>query len=171
MSRQAGQPLPPLIWIGAPAVLCLLVSLALATPVRVFGLALPEPVWLMPPAFAWAVIRPSILGPFVLLAGGVLLDLLWGTPLGLWAAALLIAYAFALLGRPFLAGQATATLAVWYVAAVALAFTAAYLFSMLESKAAPTLTGVVLQFLATALLFPGAYWLIDRFEDADSRYR
>ncbi len=171
MPRAAGQPLPPLLWIAAPMLACLLAALLLAVPLRVFGLALPEPVFPLAPAFAWAVIRPSILGPFALLLGGLFLDLLWDAPLGLWASALLIAYAFALTARPLLAGQATATLAVWYVAAVGLAFTAAYLFTMLHAKSAPSLTGTALQFVVTALLFPAAYRLIDRFEDAESRYR
>ncbi len=48
-------------------------------------LQLPEPVFPMAPAFAWAMIRPSVLAPLVLLVMGLFLDLLWGGPIGLWA--------------------------------------------------------------------------------------
>ena len=78
----------------------------LGTPFRVFGLRLPEPVFPMVLAFAWAVIRPSMIAPFVLLALGLFLDLYWGGPFGLWALALLAAYAMVLLGvRSIMSGQ------------------------------------------------------------------
>jgi len=38
-------------------------------------------------------------------------------------------------------------------------------------RAAPGLVGVAWQFLATAILYPFAHRLIDRFEDADVRFR
>jgi len=43
--------------------------------------------------------------------------------------------------------------------------------TMLDVKAAPSVVGVVWQFLATAILYPFAHRLIDRFEDADVRFR
>ena len=46
-----------------------------------------------------------------------------------------------------------------------------FLFTMLDSLAMPSLLAVFWQFLVTALLFPFAHRLIDRFEDADVRFR
>lgn len=171
MSRAPGQGLQPLSWLGAPLLLSLLATLVFATPLRVAGLALPEPVFPMAPAFAWAVIRPSILGPFLLLAAGLFLDFFWGGALGLWALSLLIAYGMALLARNLMAGQSVQVLWAWYAAATALAFGAAYLFVMLDTHVAPDPVGTALQLLATAALFPLARRLIDRFEDADIRFR
>jgi rod shape-determining protein MreD len=42
---------------------------------------------------------------------------------------------------------------------------------MLDSLAMPSLLAVFWQFLVTTLLFPFAHRLIDRFEDADVRFR
>lgn len=170
MSRSA-QPLDPWRWLGVPALLCLAASLVFATPLRVFGLQLPEPVFAMVPAFAWAVIRPSVLAPFVLLGIGVLLDALWGAPMGLWALSLLVAYASVLATRNMMSGQSSAVMWVWYGAVTALAMLAGYVFTIFESKAAPGAMPVLWQFLWTAILYPFAHRLIGRFEDADVRFR
>jgi rod shape-determining protein MreD len=171
MSRQATQPLQPLLWIGLPMLLCMLATLAFATPLRLFGLALPEPLFPMVLAFSWAVIRPSVLGPFCLLLIGVFQDLFWGGPIGLWALSLLIPYFLALLARNMMAGQSGAVLWGWYAAASVTAIACAYGFTAMTSGIAPNLTATVLQAAATAALYPLAHQLIDRFEDADVRFR
>ncbi len=171
MSRQPNQPLRPLSWIGAPLLLSLIATVLVATPIRVFGLRLPEPVFPLVLAFAWPVIRPSLLGPFALLAAGLFLDLLWSTPLGLWALTLLIAYGGAQVSRSLMTGRSAPMLAVWYVGLTGLAFTAAYLFVTLRAHVTPNVTGSLLQFGVTLALYPFAHQLIDRFEDADIRFR
>ena len=52
-----------------------------------------------------------------------------------------------------------------------MAIGAGYLFTMLDALAAPSMLAVFWQFLATILLFPFANRLIERFEDADVRFR
>lgn len=165
------QPLAALAWIGVPALAAVAATLALGIPFRLFGLALPEPVFPMALAFAWAVIRPSLLGPFVLLLLGVFLDLYWGDSKGLWALSLLIAYGVLLSGRSLLIGQTAGALAAWYVAAAALAFAAAFTVTAVGAHVMPSLTATGLQFVVTIALFPLAYGLIRRFEDADIRFR
>jgi rod shape-determining protein MreD len=54
------QPLRLWGWIVLPALLAVFATVLMATPVRLFGFGLPEPVWPMALAFAWPVIRPSI---------------------------------------------------------------------------------------------------------------
>ena len=132
---------------------------------------LPEPVFGLVPAFAWAAIRPSILPPFALLALGLFLDLLWGAPLGLWPLCLLSAHAFTLFVRPTLIGQSFRILWGWYAAACAVAFAAGVLLTSLTAGAAPDLVGVGWQWLVSATLFPLAYRLMERYEDADVRFR
>lgn len=166
MSRQAAQHLQAWAWVGLPLLACCVAAVVLMTPLRLFGLRLPEPVFPMALAFAWPMIRPSLLGPFALLAGGLFLDLLWGTPLGLWALCLLIAYGGALVSRSLMIGRSAPVLAVWYLGFTALAFTAAYLFVMLRAHVTPNLTGVVYQLIATLALYPVAHRLIERFESA-----
>lgn len=159
------------MWIGAPAFGAVLATIVLGVPFRLFGLALPEPVFPVVLAFAWAVIRPSLLGPLALLLLGLFLDLYWGGPRGLWALSLLIAYGVVLLARSLLVGQAAGTLALWYLAAAALAFGAALFCTLVQSRVVPSLTAVGLQLAVTVVLFPVAYRLIRRFEDADVRFR
>ena len=140
-------------------------------PLRAFGLQLPEPVFPMALAFAWAVIRPSMLAPFGVLLLGLFLDTFWGGPMGLWAVCLLIAYGVALAGRSMMAGQNQLILWAWYGLATATAMVSGYLFVMLDSKSTPGLIPMAWQFLATIVLYPFAQRLIDLFEDADVRFR
>ena len=125
----------------------------------------------MPVVFAWAVIRPSILAPMGILIMGLFMDLFWGGAQGLWALALLIAYGILLAGRNMMAGQSRTMLWVWYGMVAAIVELTGYLFIMLDSKTMPYLPTVGWQYLATLVLFPFAYRLIDMFEDADVRFR
>ena len=59
----------------------------------------------------------------------------------------------------------------WFAAACAIASLAGFLFTRLDARASPSLIAVAWQFLATILLYPFAHRLIDRFEDADVRFR
>lgn len=165
------RPLNPFLWLGAPMLLCVVATALFAAPLRVWGLQLPEPVFAMAPAFAWALIRPSILAPFAILLLGLFLDVFWGGPTGLWGLSLLLGYAVVLVFRNMMTGQSQPILWGWFAAVTAITMAGGYLFTMLDSLAMPSLLAVFWQFLATALLFPFAYRLIDRFEDADVRFR
>ncbi len=163
--------LNPLLWLGAPMAACAAASLVFAVPLEVCGLRPPEPVFALVPAFAWGMSRPSILPPFALLALGLFLDGLWGGRVGLWPLALLAAYAPVLFARAFLSARGFWGLWAWYAAACAAALATAYLFVSLRSGVAPYLIGVSWQFLATVALFPFANRLIERYEEADTRFR
>lgn len=146
-------------------------TLIFAIPFRVFSLQLPEPVFCMVPVFAWAVIRPSILAPFAILLLGLFLDLYWGGPVGLWAVSLLIAYGTTLASRSMMVGQNRAMMWGWFAVSCAVAMVSGFLLTRLDAKASPSLIAIAWQFLATILLYPFAHRLVDRFEDADVRFR
>lgn len=170
--RFAGaQRLDPLSWLVLPMLLALAAAVLFTLPLRLFGLQPPEPVWPLAPAFAWAVIRPSVVAPFLVLTMGLFLDLLWGGPSGLWGLALLLGFGFILLARSMMIGQSFPVLWLWFALMALVVFAAAYLLARLGSGEAPALLAVVLQVLPTLLLFPWAWWLIERFEDADVRFR
>ena len=171
MTMGGARPLHPGRWLGVPLLISVLATVVFAAPIRIFGLQLPEPVFAMVPAFAWALIRPSILAPFGLLFLGLFLDVFWGGATGLWGLSLLIAYATALAGRNMMTGQSRPIMWAWFSGVTAVAMAGGFLFSMLDSLAMPSLLAVFWQFLVTALLFPFAHRLIDRFEDADVRFR
>ncbi|HZK99802.1 MAG TPA: hypothetical protein VFC47_07865 [Caulobacteraceae bacterium] len=163
--------LNPVLWLGVPAAICVVASVVLALPIRILGLPLPEPVVALVPAFAWAVIRPSVLPPFVLIILGLFLDLLWGDRPGFWPVCLLCAYAPVLAIRPILSGQEAWALWILYGAVAALALLVGVVLTALRTGAAPAFLGVFWQWLATAALFPFAHRLIARYEDADVRFR
>lgn len=163
--------LDPLQWLGLPVLTAVAVTLLFAVPLRIFGLQLPEPVFPMVLAFAWAVIRPSIMAPFGVLLMGLILDIFWGSPVGLWALSLLTAYGVVLLCRNWMVGQSRPMMWAWFAAACAIASLAGFLFTRLDARSSPSLIAVFWQFLATILLYPFAHRLIDRFEDADVRFR
>ena len=170
MSGNSG-PLQPWSWLFAPLLISLFATVIIAAPARFLGFSLPEPVFPMVLAFAWAVIRPSLLGPWLLLATGLFLDLFWGGPLGLWGLSLLIAYAVSLTARSLMVGQDVRVLWGWYLVANLTAFGSAYFFLLLDARTAPNLISVGWQLVVSAALFPAAYRLIERFEDADVRFR
>jgi len=171
MAAGAVQPLNPLRWLALPALACGGGALIFAAPMEAMGLRLPEPIFALVPAFAWAIIRPSILAPFALLVLGLFQDLLWANALGLWPLALLAAYGLTAMARPALSGQSFWTLWAWYLAAVTAAFALACGLTWLMAGEAPDLLGLGLQGGVTALLFPLAWRLIDAFEDADIRFK
>ncbi|HWA60323.1 MAG TPA: hypothetical protein VG939_03065 [Caulobacteraceae bacterium] len=171
LGTPAARPLNPLRWLGLPSLIAVVLTLLFAAPVRVFGLRLPEPVWAMVPAFAWAMIRPSILPPFVLMLVGLFMDVVWGAPSGLWPACLLAAYAPVLFLRSILSGQGFAVMWGLYALSCAVAFGAGVYFMTLDSGSVPDLIAVAWQFLVTAALYPFAHRLIERYEDADVRFR
>ena len=168
----SARPLSPLGWLGLPALLSVALTVVLATPVRIFGLALPNPVFPLALAFAWAVIRPSVLPPFALLALGLFLDVFWGGPQGLWPLCLLAAYAAVLIVRRLLTGQDFLMMAAWYALTTAIAFGVGFaLMTMDAGGGAPNLVALGWQYAWTVVLFPFAFRLIDRYEDADVRFR
>lgn len=170
-SSRAARPLNPGVWLLAPAAAVMLVTFLLGVPLRVAGLALPEPVFAVGLAFAWASIRPSAFAPLLLLGLGLFLDLFWGAPLGLWALSLLLAYGAVVGARPLMAGQGYAGTWAWYVATVAVALGAAYLFTTLDARVRPQIWAVLSQALVTALLYPLVAKLTEQFEDVDPRFR
>ena len=163
----------PMQWIVYPALIAMGLSIVLATPVALFGLKLPEPILPMVLAFAWPLIRPSMLAPFVLFLLGLFTDLLLSgaQPLGVWSLGLLVIYAVVLASRSLLAGQETQNLFVWYACCTLLAFLLTYLIVSIRATNAPSILSLFGQMIPTLLLFPVANMMIERFDDGDMRLR
>ncbi|MEI9889555.1 MAG: hypothetical protein WDN45_01990 [Caulobacteraceae bacterium] len=163
--------LDPWRWMGVPMLACMGATLVFAAPIRVFGLYPPEPAFAMVPAFAWAVLRPTVLAPLFLLLLGLFDDLVWGGRLGLWGLGLLVAYAFVLITRNMMSGQSRIMMWVWYAAAATACMASIYLAVRIVTGNSPNILAVAGQWLPTVLLYPLADRLISRFEDADPRFR
>jgi rod shape-determining protein MreD len=163
--------LDPWRWLGLPLLLCMAATILFSLPLRIMGWGLPEPVFGVILAFSWAVIRPSILAPFGVLLIGLFQDVFWGAPAGLWALSLLVVYGIVLATRNMMVGQSRPMMWFWFALACLAAEVTAFLVTQLDTRATPNLIAVLWQFLATILLYPFAHRLIDRFEDADVRFR
>jgi rod shape-determining protein MreD len=171
MSFQAARPLDAWNWLILPGLTGIAASILLALPFRLFGFSLPEPVFILVPAFVWAVVRPSILPPLILLVLGLCLDFLWAAPLGLWALSLLAGYSGVLLTRSFASGQGRAANWIWFGLMCLLVQFVAYVITVMTTHVAPNLVAVGWQWLASTALYPFADRLIERFEDTDVRFR
>ncbi|MDO1558228.1 hypothetical protein Q0812_02125 [Brevundimonas sp. 2R-24] len=161
----------PLSWIVWPTLIALAVTIVLGTPIKLFRLSPPEPVIPLVLAFAWPLIRPSVLAPLALFAAGLFLDLFWGGPTGLWPLALLAVYGLTLFARNFIVGQERRVLFAWYVGGVLLAYLIVYVAVAVQAQNAPSVIALVFGILPTILLFPAANWMIETFDDGDMRFR
>jgi rod shape-determining protein MreD len=161
----------PVEWILYPSLVVIAATLLFAVPVELFGLKLPEPVLPMILAFAWPLVRPSMVAPIALFFVGLFVNLLWGGMLGVWPLALLAVYGVVLVSRNLLAGQETQVLFVWYAGCTLLAFFLTYLVVSLDAMNAPSVLALLGQMIPTLLLFPVANWMIQRFDDGDTRFR
>jgi len=171
MVAGAVQPLNPFVWLGAPALACAVGAVVLSAPLTIAGVGLPQPALGMVCAFAWGIIRPSVMAPFALLVLGLFDDLLWGNRLGLWPAALLTTHAVAVAARPVIAGQGFWALWGWYLAACAAGFAVAVGLTLGASGQIPDLAGLAIQSLATGAMFWFGWRLIETYEDADVRFK
>jgi rod shape-determining protein MreD len=162
----------PLDWVGYPALICAALSVAFATVVRFpGGFALPEPIFAFLLAFAWPLIRPSLIGPVVLLVLGLFDDFLYGTPKGFWALSFLGVYACILATRHLIVGQDVRVLAGWWAGVVSFAYFTGFLVICLSYGAVPSLLDSAMQLGITLVLFPFANNLVQRFDDGDVRFR
>lgn len=171
-NRAAVRVVGPIQWIVYPALMAMALTFVLAVPIHPFGLDLPEPVPPMLLAFAWPLIRPSVLAAATLFLCGLFLDLLWrGDLAGLWPLVLLLIFGATLAARKLLAGQETVVLFIWYALSVAMGFAVAWLVVLAATGSGPSLVATVWQYIPTILLFPIAAWMVERFADGDVRFR
>lgn len=161
----------PMGWIFIPALLAILGTILLATPVQLFGLNLPRPVLPMVLAFAWPLIRPSMLAPAVLFLLGVAIDSFLYQQLGFTSVMLLGVYGTILAARSFLIGQETPVLFFWYAICTTAALVVGYVISSLGAQNAPSILSFLGMLIPTLLLFPLADRMIERFDDGDMRFR
>ena len=156
-------------WVLGPAMVSLVPTLILAAPLRLWGLAAPEPVFPLVAAFVWAALRPSMIAPAALMLLGLFLDLVWGGPLGLWPMCLISAHVLALSVRRLLSGEDFGVLWVWYAVSCLAAFAVGEGLMRLAHGAWPDLVGVALQAAVTIALFPLAWRLIQRYHTDERR--
>lgn len=169
--RGAGGTVGPQDWLLYPALLAVLATLVLATDLPLpFGLDLPEPVWPVALTFAWPLIRPSFIAPFLLAVMGLFLDYFWGAPLGFYVICLMAVHAVTLVIRSYIVGQDTWVVIGAYSLAVLLFFTLGVVLTTLDSGVVPRLISVFEQMFVTWCLVVFVLILLDRFLNSDVRF-
>ena len=156
-------------WVLGPVVVSLVATLMFAAPVRLWGVAAPEPVFPLTAAFVWAALRPSMIAPAALVLLGLFLDFVWGGPIGLWPLCLIAAHVLALSVRRLLSGEDFAVLWVWYAVSCGAAFAVGEGVLRLAYGVWPSLVGAALQAGITIALFPLAWQLIERYHTDERR--
>jgi rod shape-determining protein MreD len=73
--------------------------------------------------------------------------------------------------RRLITGHEFVVVWLWYGAATAVAFGVGFVLMTMAAGQAPNLIGLGWQYFATLILFPFAHRLIQRYEDADVRFR
>ena len=160
----------PQEWIFFPALLSLGLTIVLATAFQPFGFDLPEPVSPLILAFAWPLIRPSYIVPFVLGGLGLFLDFFWGAPLGFWTLGLMLVYAGLVMARTYIIGQEWIVVFAIFLAVEFLFFLFGVILITVDTGSVPRLWGVIEQMFATTLLFPFVLVLLEKYVHSDARF-
>lgn len=166
----ASRVIGPWEWLFMPALLAIAITIVLATPIRIFGLHLPEPVMPLVLAFVWPLVRPSYLAPLVLAALGLFLDVYWSAPLGFYTLTLMIVYGALVTVRSYVAGQDWRVVFGIYIVTEIVFFAMGVMLIALDTGSVVRLIGVAEQLIATTLLFPVVPYMLDKYVHADVRF-
>ncbi|ESQ75600.1 membrane protein [Asticcacaulis sp. AC402] len=161
----------PWDWILAPALISLAATIVLATAFQPLGLYLPEPVTPLLLAFAWPLIRPSYIAPFVLGGLGIFLDFFWGAPLGFWTLNLMLVYAVLVFARTYIIGQDWLVVFGVFLLTELVFFGLCTVVMSIDTGSVPRLFGVFEQAFATTLFFPAVWYLMEKYLHADVRFQ
>lgn len=170
-AAMASRIIGPWDWLLAPALISIVLTIVLATAFQPFGWYLPEPVSPLALAFAWPLIRPSYVAPFVLGGLGLFLDYFWGAPLGFWTLNLMLVYAVLVMIRTYIIGQEWLVVFGAYVAVELVFFTFATILAAVDTGGIVRLWGVFEQMLATTALFPVVLHLMEKYLHTDVRFQ
>lgn len=131
------------------AIFCILLTMV------PFGLStgyLAPPSFALVAIFVWTLARPGLMPPSAVFLLGVLQDLFWGGPVGLWGVVFLVVWAFTLSQRQFLAGRSFGLIwAAFGVVAVGSSFLAWIIASIFYSTPMPIIPILSLTILSFAV--------------------
>jgi rod shape-determining protein MreD len=137
-------------WAAFPFLSCLFCILLTMVPFGLSNAYMAPPSFTLVAVFIWILIRPSLMP----LAGvgllGLLQDLVWGGPVGLWGAVFLVAYVLTVSQRQFLSGRGFgftwAAFGVVIVSCEILAWLIASVFYWTAMPILPILSQTILSF-------------------------
>jgi rod shape-determining protein MreD len=137
-----------------PAVLAVLFVMLVNMPVSFTGGLLPAPALALGCVYFWTLVRPDLMPASVVLAIGLLEDLLSGGPPGLWAAGYLAAYWLTDRERETFASFHGVAAVVGFAGAMLVAAGAAYgLDALVYLRLAPV-PPLLLESVSTVVFYP-----------------
>ncbi len=137
-----------------PALSAVLLVMLVNLPVTLTGGLFPAPLLALTAVYFWALVRPDLMPPYLVLFVGLLEDLLSGGPAGIWATGFIAAYALVDRQRENLAGLAGAAAVLGFAAAMALAATATFVLTWIMYMRQPPLAPLLLASVFTVLFYP-----------------
>jgi len=154
MAELIGRSLARILASLTPAIIAILFVLISNLPLSVMGGLVPAPLLALAPIYFWAVLRPDLLRPFMVLMIGLFEDLLSGGSPGLWAAGFLAAYGVADRQRDVFIGLSGVGATLGFAAAVFAAAGTAYVLASLVQWSPAPMAMLLLECAVTIVLFP-----------------
>jgi rod shape-determining protein MreD len=137
-----------------PALSALLLVMLVNLPVTLTGGLFPAPLLALTAVYFWALVRPDLMPPYLVLFVGLFEDLLSGGPAGIWATGFMAAYALVDRQRENLAGLAGSAAVLGFAAAMALAAAATFVLTWIMFMRQPPLAPLLLASVFTVLFYP-----------------
>lgn len=144
---------------AAPAIVLLLGVLALMVPLRLFQGYVPTPIFPLLIVFLYALYDPEALPAPIVFAGGLLHDVLYGDPLGVWASIYLVVMWMTIGQRTYFLGRARDVVWLGCAAALLIAMIVLWAEMSLLSAGWLPLTPAANQFALTIALYPVCAYL------------
>jgi rod shape-determining protein MreD len=119
-----------------------------------------KPDFVLMAVYYWAIYRPTIMPPAFIFCLGVIVDLLGGTPVGLYALTYLAAHWVTRDQRRFLMGQPFVTLWLGFMFISFAAFLIQWGFYLLSELTVPLIMPAIFRMFATIFIFPGVVMLL-----------
>jgi rod shape-determining protein MreD len=137
-----------------PCFSAVLLVLLINLPVSLSGGLFPAPVLALIAVYFWGLVRPDLMPPFVVLAIGLLEDMLSGGSPGVWATGFMAAYALVDRQRDALAGLSGIAAVVGFAAAMGLAAAATFVLTWIMYLRFPPLGPLLLASVVTVVFYP-----------------
>ena len=137
-----------------PALSAVLLVMMVNLPVTLTGGLFPAPLLALTAVYFWALVRPDLMPPYIVLFVGLLEDLLSGGPAGVWATGFMAAYALVDRQRENLAGLAGIAAVLGFAVAMAVAATATFVLTWIMYMRQPPLAPLLLASVFTVLFYP-----------------
>ncbi len=150
-----------LLWAAAPFLTGVFAVLLFATPVQLFDMAVPMPLFPFMVVFYWAMLRPNLMPPLAIFLIGLFQDFLSGGPVGLWALSYLLAAALISTQRGIFAWRGRAALWAGFAIAAILVAAISWLAARLALGTAPSGGALFSETLATIVAFALVMPLLD----------